>query len=167
MTYPKARITRSRSRSRNMRKKHLVKSKSKRNNRSRKTKKNHSRKYRGGWSVSEIEEIIKEGKAKTLEKGTEFEKAPASVACQPTKTVREFKNSNAEQVLMVIGYSGGYRRHSLYRSPTHGEFLIEESMVPREEPIKVYHLEDWMLQQIYEAELEEIALIAAGEDEEY
>ena len=46
MTYHKARITRSRSRSRNMRKKHLVKSK--RNNRSRKSKKNHSRKYRGG-----------------------------------------------------------------------------------------------------------------------
>jgi len=49
MTYPKARITRTRSRSRNMRKKHLVKTKKI------KTKKTHSRKYRGGMSPEEAE----------------------------------------------------------------------------------------------------------------
>ena len=60
MTYPKARITRSHSRSRNMSNKNIVKSK--RINRSRKSNKTHSRKYRGG-----MEKEKKEAEAKANE----------------------------------------------------------------------------------------------------
>lgn len=153
MTYPKARISRSRSRSRNMRKKHLVKSK--RNNRSRKSKKTHSRKYRGGDSIeTEIERIISAGRAETLKPYTEF--AKASYVFNPTETVQMFKNSHAAPLLVKIGTSyGGVRTHWLYRSHTREEFLIQESTAPGDRPIVVYHLNDWMLDQIYDNEEEE------------
>lgn len=147
MTYPKARITRSRSRSRNMRKKHLVKSK--RNNRSRKSKKTHSRKYRGGDAavrVENIEAIIRAGKAKTFEQGTDFPKV--SYHFNPTEKIHTFlQHSNPGDPPTMLGTSsGGAREHFLYHSNNNNIFLVYN--MPGIKETNVYYLEEWMITDI-------------------
>ena len=121
MTYPKTRITRSRSRSRNMRKKHLVKSK--RNNRSRKSKKNHSRKYRGGDSAvaaEDIQAIIDAGNAKAM---TDSDFAKLSFHFNTIKSyLAESRPGDPHQITpgdtptFIGSSSGGALEHFLYRS---------------------------------------------------
>jgi hypothetical protein len=167
MTYPKTRITRSRSR--NMRKKHLVKSKSKRINRSRKSKKNHSRKYRGGDSTvtaADIEQIITDGKAETLKVNNVF--AEVSSEYKPSDKINSFLSKRAPGAPpTILGYAyGGGRTHLLYRSKEEKDFLVivfntvkydgSKYVIEPKEILKVYYLKDWMLEQIRNKENREI-----------
>ena len=146
MTYPKARITRSRSRSRNLRKKHLVKSK--RINRSRKTKKTHSRKYRGGDSAvaaESIEAIIADGKAKVVPQETNFATSflPATI-----KKINTFLTHSkpGEPPTFIGSSSEGAVWHFLYRSENRGDFLVYNEHARME--TSVYYLKGWMIDAI-------------------
>jgi hypothetical protein len=156
MTYPKTRITRSRSRSRNMRKKHLVKSKSKRINRSRKSKKTHSRKYRGGGLsaeeiekvIKDIEKVIEDKNALTLRKYKTFPK----VSDLTTRNIiNDFlKDKESDPPLIELGTSyGGMRNHFLYRSPDKKYFLVTVSYdLNNKKLTNVYYFKPWMFAAI-------------------
>lgn len=166
MTYPKARITRSRSRSRNMRKKHLVKSK--RNNRSRKSKKTHSRKYRGGDAAvraEDIEAIIRARKAKTLIPGTIF--ATVSYHFNPSNTIHNFlaESTPGYPPTMLGTSSGGALEHYLYRSTNNDTFLVYNQ--PSRKETTVYHLDEWMVQYIGQMEDMENAIASKRKNREF
>ena len=166
MTYPKTRITRSRSR--NMRKKHLVKSKSKRINRSRKSNKNHSRKYRGGdpaVTAEYIQDIIDGNIVTEIPVGTELEKV--SSIYNPSITIDNFlRESRPHEPPTFLGYCDrGGRTHLLYRSKNNHTFLVivyntvrfdngEYFIKPNtnKDPI-VYHFEPWMFAAIIVEEI--------------
>lgn len=149
MAYPKARITRSRSR--NMRKKHLVKSK--RNNRSRKSKKTHSRKYRGGDSAvpaNVIQEMINSGKAMVMSSDTNF--AKVSSIYKPSEKIDNFlaKSEPGDTPTFLGSSSGGALEHFLYHSDGGNKFLVYYE--PGKKNLTVFHLDGWMIDAIQNQE---------------
>ena len=158
MTYPKARKTRSRSRSRNMIKKHLVKSK--RINRSRKSKKNHSRKYRGGgFSIKQPNDVENQNLLGNIEytpmQNISWEQNFTAVDGLQGKIQSFQKNNKSGPRILKLGHGGsGDRIHLLYRSSENSNypdqnFLIIDSVDSR--PI-VYNLKLWMLKKFYDFE---------------
>tara|TARA_B100001175_G_C19513652_1_gene645662 strand:+ start:6532 stop:6975 length:444 start_codon:yes stop_codon:yes gene_type:complete len=134
-----------------MRKKHLVKSKSKRNNRSRKSKKNHSRKYRGGDSAvaaEDIQAIIDAGNAKAMTYGTNF--AKVSYIYKPSNTINNFLAESTPGGLptFIGSSSGGDLEHFLYRSKNNDTFLVYNYNVRARRETYVYYLEEWMINDI-------------------
>ena len=149
MAYPKARITRSRSRSRsrsrNMRKKHLVKS-----------KKNHSKKYRGGDSAltaDQVETAIRNTDPVnlTLRNGTIF--ATVSHYYNPSEKIINFlgESEPRENPTFLGTSSGGALVHFLYRSQDNGDFLVYYQP-SREGKITAYYLKQWMITYIGQME---------------
>ena len=149
MTYPKTRKTRSRSRSRsrNMRKKHLVKSKSKRINRSRKSKKNHSRKYRGGdsaVSAEDIQAIIDAGNANRMT-GSYF--AKQSFLFNSSNTNNFLAESRPGPTFIAsTSRDALILHHFLYRSKNNYIYLVDYKQGTGE--LTVYFLPERMINYI-------------------
>jgi hypothetical protein len=110
-----------------MRKKHLVKSKSKRINRSRKSKKNHSRKYRGGdsaVSAEDIQAIIDAGNANRMT-GSYF--AEQSFLFNSSNTINNFlaESRPHDPPTFIASTSRDAMDHFLYRSKNNDIYLVD------------------------------------------
>lgn len=115
-------------------------------------------------TAEDIEQIIKDGEAETLKENTEF--AEVSSEYKLSDKINSFLSEStpgAPPTFLGYAYEGG-RTHLLYRSKDEKNFLVivsntvkydDKYVIEPKEILKVYYLEEWMLEQISAREEEE------------